>query len=518
MTAATHTPLTHEEPSDDGQVTPGGPDQPAGRPGWPVFLVPTVTALSFVLTGLGHRQMWRDETATWWASSLSYHDLGRLIQHIDVVFTIYYGLMHLWIGALGTSPAVLRLPSALAMGLSAGLVGLIGHRLFSWRTGMLAGLLFALLPTVTRYGQEARPYAFATLFALIATLLLLRTLERPSLRDWTLYAAAVSGIGFSHLVSLSVLAAHAVLVIAAKRRGDRIAAYAFAAATTAGLSAVVPMLAQGNTQSGQISWNVTTTADLIAYPQTLFGASTTQGYAIIGLAVLGLAVLALLPASRSSAAMLAVWAVLPPVLTYVTANRLHLFLPRYLLFTLPAWMLLVAALLTRLTGTLNQRARGGSPAKAVLGAVVVFAVTVVFGWQVLPSIHTAKQDLPQEPDYVGAARLVLQGELPGDGIAFTTGMAERRVMAYDLRGHTQPNDVLMRFTPQQNGGYNATECEVPVTCLVGTKRLWLISTATNGNPFSTMSTPAEATALQKEFTIVHTTTLNHVAILLLQRK
>jgi len=130
MTAAMHTPLTQEEPSDDGQVMRGGPDQPAGSPGWPVFLVPTATALSFVLTGLGHRQMWRDETATWWGPSLSFHDLGRLIQHIDVVFTVYYSLMHLWIGVLGTSPAALRLPSALAMGVSAGLVGLIGHRLF----------------------------------------------------------------------------------------------------------------------------------------------------------------------------------------------------------------------------------------------------------------------------------------------------------------------------------------------------------------------------------------------------
>ncbi|MFE5334242.1 glycosyltransferase family 39 protein, partial [Embleya sp. NPDC056575] len=276
----------------------------------------------------------------------SWHYLGPLIDHIDIVFTPYYAGMHLWIAVAGDSPAALRLPEALAMGISAGLVALLGRRMFAVRTGLLAGLLFAVVPAITRYGQEARPYAFATLFALLATLFLLRALEKPSLRDWTLYALAIAATGFGHLVAMSVLAGHLGLVVLAKRRGDRIAHYAFAGAALLGLSITLPMVAKGSGQSGQIAWNTTTTQDLVDFPQELFGSWITGGV-VMGLGVLGLL------AARRYALLLGAWAVLPPVLTFLTADQLHLFLPRYLLFTIPAWTLLLAAAVTRLTGRLE---------------------------------------------------------------------------------------------------------------------------------------------------------------------
>lgn len=186
-----------------------------------------LVAAACVVPGLGGRQLWRDEHATWWASTISWHDLGRLIGSIDVVIAPYYAAMHLWIDIAGDSAAMLRLPEALAMAVSAGLVGLLGRRMFAVRTGVLAGLLFAVVPMITRYGQEARPYAFATMFALLATLWLIRALDKPSLRNWTLYGLAIAATGFSHLVAMAVLAGHVWLVFLAKKRGDRIAHYAF---------------------------------------------------------------------------------------------------------------------------------------------------------------------------------------------------------------------------------------------------------------------------------------------------
>lgn len=329
---------------------------------WLAFLLPALVAAACVVPGLGERQLWRDEHATWWASTISWHDLGRLIGSIDVVIAPYYAVMHLWIDVAGDSAAMLRLPEALAMAVSAGLVGLLGRRMFAVRTGVLAGLLFAVVPMITRYGQEARPYAFATMFALLATLWLIRALERPSLRHWTLYGLAVAATGFSHLVAMAVLAGHVWLVFLAKKRGDRIAHYAFGAAML-GLSITFPMVAQGTGQSGQIAWNVTTTKDLTQFPDTLFGSWITGG------AVMALGVVGLLLAGRYSV-LLAAWAILPPVLTFVTANQLHLFLPRYLLFTIPAWTLLVAAALTRLVGRLDPDARRGTGAQVLSGLLV----------------------------------------------------------------------------------------------------------------------------------------------------
>ncbi|MFI6877455.1 glycosyltransferase family 39 protein [Streptomyces sp. NPDC050400] len=483
-------------------------DGPAGS-AWLAFLLPALVALACVVPGLGDRQLWRDEHATWWASSLSWHDLGLLIDHIDVVFTPYYAAMHLWITVAGDSPTMLRVPEAAATAVSAGLIGLVGRRMFAVRTGLLAGLLFAVVPSVTRYGQEARPYAFATMFALLATLLLLRALDRPGLKPWTLYALAVAATGFSHLVAMSVLAGHLWLVVLAKRRGDRIAGYAFAGAVLLGLSITFPMVAQGSGQSGQIAWNVTTTKDLTDFPETLFGSWTT-GALVMGLGLIGLL------AARRYAVLLAAWAVLPPVLTFLTANQLHLFLPRYLLFTIPAWTLLVAAGVTRLAGRLEPGARRGAGPQ-VLGAVLVTAVVAGYAYVAWPGIADAKKDLPTEPDYRAAADVVAAGQRSGDGMVFNGGMSERRAMAYELRDRKAPKDVLMEWTPQQNGGYGATECSRPARCLAGVDRIWLVSSIADGRPPLTGMNEKTAALLDKDFKAVRTVKLNHVLVRVLER-
>ncbi|MFF5494806.1 glycosyltransferase family 39 protein [Streptomyces aquilus] len=485
-------------------------DGPGRASAWLVFLLPALAAAACVLPGLGGRQLWRDEHATWWASSLSWHDLGRLIDNIDVVFTPYYASMHLWIAVAGDSPAALRLPGALAMAVSAGLVGLLGRRMFAVRTGLLAGLLFAVVPAITRYGQEARPYAFATMFALLATLLLMRALDKPSLRTWTLYALAVAATGFSHLVAMSVLAGHLWLVFLAKKRGDRIAHYAFAGAALLGLSITFPMVAQGTGQSGQIAWNVTTTKDLTSFPENLFGSWITGG------AVMALGAIGLLVAGRYSV-LLAAWAVLPPVLTFVTANQLHLFLPRYLLFTIPAWTLLVAAALTRLVGRLDPEARRGTGVQ-VLGGVLVAAVAAGYAFVAWPGIGDAKKDLPMEPDFRAAANVIAGGEKSGDGMIFNGGMSERRAMAYELRDRKAPEDVLMEWTPQQNGSYGASECKKPDRCLKGVERLWLVSTISDGRPLLTGMDEKTADAIEKSFKAGRTVKLNHVVVRLFERK
>ncbi|MEU3790373.1 glycosyltransferase family 39 protein [Streptomyces fructofermentans] len=475
-----------------------------------VFVLPALATLACVLPGLGRRQLWRDEHATWWASSLSYGDLGRLIEHIDVVFTPYYAIMHLWIAVAGDSPAALRLPGALAMAVSAGLVGLIGRRVFAVRAGLLAGLLFAVVPAVTRYGQEARPYAFATLFALLATLLLLRALEKPSLRDWTLYGLAVAATGFGHLVALSVVAGHLCLVVLEKRRGDRIVHYAFAGAAMLGLSITLPMVAQGSGQSGQISWNVTTTQDLIDYPQELFGSWITGGV-LMGAGLLGLLV------ARRYALLLASWTLLPPVLTFLTANQLHLFLPRYLLFTVPAWALLAGALVARLSGPLTPGARSGAGAK-VLSGFLVTAVAAGYAFVALPGIDLAKRDMDDEPDYAAAAAAVAGKARPGDGMIFNGGLSERRAMSYELRDRRAPEDVLMEFTPQQNGSYGATECRRPARCLADVDRLWLVSTIRDGKPLLQGMNEKTAAVIAKDFEAGRRVELHRVTVQVLDRK
>ena len=88
---------------------------------WGVPMVPAVVAILVVGQGLGRRQLWRDEMATWVASTKSLSGLRDLIGSMDVVLAPYYVLMHGWIAVFGDSEISLRMPSLLAAALAAAL-------------------------------------------------------------------------------------------------------------------------------------------------------------------------------------------------------------------------------------------------------------------------------------------------------------------------------------------------------------------------------------------------------------
>ncbi|SCE90803.1 Dolichyl-phosphate-mannose-protein mannosyltransferase [Micromonospora matsumotoense] len=184
-----------------------------------VWAAPTLVTLAAGCYGISQAQPWRDELATWSAATRPVGDLFRLTRTIDASTGPYYLLLHAWTGLFGDSVVALRLPSVLAMAGAAGLTAVLGRRLFGAPAGLLAGLLFAVLPGTSRYAQEARPYALVTLFAVLATVLLVRALDRPGRLRGSFYAAAVAGLGLAHLLALSLLAAHAVVVLTTRAAG-----------------------------------------------------------------------------------------------------------------------------------------------------------------------------------------------------------------------------------------------------------------------------------------------------------
>ena len=516
------------EPVAPDQVVPGPvvPEPPADEPGEEepedskggrlaaavTFLLPTAIAFALILRGIGDRQLWRDEHATWWAASLSFHDLSVLIRSTDVVFTPYYVFMHGWVAVAGDSPAMMRIPGAVAMAASAGLLALLGRRLFTTQAGILAGFVLAVVPLTTRYGQEIRPYPFAVAAVLLSTLLLARALDRPSFKVWVGYTLSVPLIGWSHLVSLAVLAAHLVMIVIARRAGDKIVSWAYTAAFTLGMCFVVPMAVSGSAQTEQIARNNPGFEDLVNFPANLFGTWA------VALPVMALGAIGLSFAGRL-ALPLAAWIVLPPVLTFVTATQLHLFLPRYLLFTAPAWVLLAAVAVCRLAGPVaGAKAGSGAVARRGFGWVLVAATVAGIAFQALPGIRDARQNASGEPDFRGAAQVIEKEQRKGDGIAFSGAMSERRAMAYELRDDaSRPRDWLMYRTPQETGSYGAVECPQPVKCLEKADRLWLVSTTRDGKAFSGMP-PRTATAVQKGFRVVKTRKLESLQLVLLEKK
>ncbi|MEU4563780.1 glycosyltransferase family 39 protein [Actinoplanes sp. NPDC023936] len=466
---------------------------------------PAVLTLAVCLVGIGQRQFWRDEQATWWASALPLGDLRRLVEQVDVVLLPYYLFMHVWIALFGNSEIAMRVPSAILMGLAAGLLALVGRRLLDVPTGLLAGLLFALLPAVSRYGGEARPYAMALAATLAATLLLLRAQDRPSPQRWAFYGLSVIWIGLGHLVSLSVLAAHLALVIT-RARADRRVRIGWAVSVAAALVVLAPVILISRRQSGQIGWIDEPTWEVLrAFPGEVFVSGPVAALVLIpGLIGIGL----LFPSNRTAATALLLWTLLPPVLAYLSFDALGLFYHRYFLFTVPAWLLAAAWALRRIFTT-----RRALVAAGVCAALVLVAAG-------LPNHRFVRSNaVEDELAWRDAARW-LNGRLqPGDRVAYTGYARLHRGFSYEfsrLPG-ADPGEVYSQVTRDGTWWWDHELAADPAAGLDGVDRFWLVEANPVRGPLSRL--PAEARRyVGKRYTIAETDAFTRLQVTLLTVK
>jgi len=250
---------------------------------------PALIALVFGFYQVGRPELWRDELASWSFASRPVPEMISAARHTGATQLAYYLLLHVWMAAFGDSADAMRAPSVLAMAAAAACVALIGRRLAGARAGLIAGLVFAFVPSVSRFAQEVRFYALAVLVATLATLLLLRALDRPSAPRWIAYGASLALLGYVDVVALSVVAGHvAGAVLRSWYQGDRRLLW-FLPAVAGGLAACLPVVLAGSAQAGrQVAWIPRPDLDLTDF--AFFGRnlfySTSAATALIILAVL----------------------------------------------------------------------------------------------------------------------------------------------------------------------------------------------------------------------------------------
>ncbi|WP_327041864.1 glycosyltransferase family 39 protein [Micromonospora ureilytica] len=463
----------------------------------PVWLPPALLTVAVTLTGLGSAQLWRDELATWSAATRSPGDLARLAGTIDAATGPYYLLMHVWTTVVGDSTIALRVPAVLAMTVAAGLLAVLGARLVDRRGGLFAGLLFAVLPGTSRYGQEARPYALATMLAVLATVLLVTALRRPSWARWAGYAAAVAALGLIHLIALTVLAAHALVVLIAWWRGPAAAGVATRAHVDAErdrrvwrwLVAVVPvallagpLLVKARTQqSRQLNWvHLARLDDLTALPGGVAQSSVVGGL-LVGVAALGAARLgrrALLPVSA---------VLLPVLLLFAAGTVVPLWVPRYLVFVVPFACLLAGAALAAVA------------APAALVVVVLAGLLGLPDQAALRRTHEWPRSAPV--DYAGAARVIADGQRPGDAVVYSPRHSWLFLdLGIEYHLDDPPRDVLVTEDEVRRGDLWAAECPQPAQCLAGTTRVWLVVSGRHAEPLAAVP-DAKGDALRTDFTV-----------------
>lgn len=375
--------------------------------------------------------LWYDEAATVTSAQRSWPQLWAELHNVDAVHGLYYSLIHVWFWLVGYTPFTLRFPSALAIGVAAGLVVALGRRLGGRRLGITAGLVFIALPRVQWAGSEGRPYATITTLAVCLTLVGLTAVRRTrsgrSLHWWAAYGAlALVAVTFNVYLSLAVVA-HAVTLLwtmLAHRRDVRRATTDRTAripgeplvtrgtllrwAVASGVAAVVvsPIVVEVASQSKQVAWitGIGARTGVQVFSTAWFGSVDVYAAVAWSLMVLGV-VVALVQVHRRSASArallraqavrVAVPLVVVPTAALVLATAMgkHLYSPKYATLSLPFVALLIALALTLVRP------------KALLTGVVALALVLS-----VPTAAAVKQPLAKQDSTWARASSIIASE------------------------------------------------------------------------------------------------------------
>lgn len=306
--------------------------------GWPNERVRTsslaldvaiVSGVALVLGSirLGTPSLWVDETFT----ANAVHE--TLLNPIDQYHWVYYSFVTVWTSLAGTSEWALRAPSVLAAMLSCGLLVSLARMLFDRWIALAAGLFLASSPFLVKWSQQARGYTLVLAVSILATLLLLRALERGSRGAWVVYGLAFSLVFAMHPVPALVLVpAHAVLI--GQRREKLFPHGLLAACVIVALGA--PWAFARAKQTPAQDW-----LDRPSPRVALDAVLDISGAAGLGLllAVVGLVVLRR-GGQRDLALWLGAWALAPFVLALTVSFVTPIYLDRYLITAAPAFALL----------------------------------------------------------------------------------------------------------------------------------------------------------------------------------
>ena len=526
-----------------GGRTGGGPGRRgAGRRiGWLVVAVPMATAFAVGGFEIGRPTLWRDEAYTKDAISRPVTRIFALLGHHDAVHGAYYLVMHAIAAVTGTSATALRFPSLCAMVIAAGFVAATGRRAATLAspseraggsldvpalTGLLSGLLFATAPYMTYYAQMARSYAIETMFASVATYLLLRAYPDGRWRWWAAYAAAVALTGLFNMFGLLILAAHGVTLLLTRAHGQAAHGQAahgrrlgrvplrWLAASAAAVAVLGPLLSLASRQQAQISWLSRPDVKAIERLVSTFAGSRLLVIPFGLLALAGLVAGWLADDWRplNPAAVALPWLVVPSFALIAASFVKPVYYVRYVEFCLPALAILAAAGLVGLGRLAAATSLGrlrlgrlplGGLRLAWLPSVLAVAVLAVL---LAGPQRAIRQDAARPDDLRLASAIVAANERPGDVVFYLP--VNMRVLG---TGYPAPflrlRDLAAARSPIASGTLTGTEITSPAKLrsrFTGVTRVWVV-TGNSNDEFPAPSTPAdkEKMALLAGMHIIH---------------
>ena len=542
-TAVAETDIGPEDPA--ATIAPAAPLDPAAgsagprehetrpqRGGWLVIAVPAATSAVVGGYELGGPSLWRDEAYTKDAIGRSVSQIFALLGHQDAVHGAYYLVMHVIAAAIGTSATALRFPSLCAMVIATGFTAAIGRQTAALAqapkltrapnaegasrvstpalTGLLSGLVFATAPYMTYYAQMARSYAIVTMFATIATYLLLRAYPDGRWRWWWSYGAAIALTALFNLFALLILVAHGVTLLLTDARSrpgrdqpgrDRPGSgrwigrlpVRWLAVSAAALIVLGPLLHVASGQQEQIDWLTRPDFKTIERLFDDFAGSKELVVPFALLALAGLAAGCLADNWRplNPAAIALPWLVVPPFLLIAVSYVKPVYYERYVEFCLPALAILVGAglaAIVRLASAAPLRRLRLTWMPAVVATLIVLGLAAM-----LVGPQRAIRQTAARPDNLRlASAIVAAHEQPGDVVFYIP--LDMQVLG---TGYPAPFLRLRNLALASSAIASATLSGLEVTSpavlksrFTDVRRVWVVTGSSNYQ-FPVPSTPVD---------------------------
>jgi uncharacterized membrane protein len=370
------------------------------------------------LTGLNRQSLWFDEIDVVVRAQRPMGTVLRTFIAEGENGPLYNLMLAIWIRIAGVSEIAVRFPSAVAGTLAIPLMYYLARRLAGPTTGLLAAGLLAISPYHVWYSQEAKMYALIVLLALASSTSLVEALERNRRLWWAAYALVTTLMFYTHVATVLIFVAQSLYVVLTRnawRGRERGWLVAAAVLTLPYLPIALWALrvVGGGVDTWQPDvglWDATRILGIKFAVNRADAVIETRGallYAV--LAVGGAVALALRRRRERWWLLLVLLSAVPIVGLYLVSLRQSVFSDRYAIVALPAYLILVAAVVAALA---HHR-------RLWPLALVASFVLLAFAWGPLRDVN--RSTAAEKEDWRSAYAWVADQAQPGDVLLLHPG-------------------------------------------------------------------------------------------------
>jgi mannosyltransferase len=163
----------------------------------------TLLAFALRLYQLGTPSLWYDELLELDVAQGPFWQIGPQLERHAAMPLDYY-LLYGWL-KLGRHEMWVRFPALVFGTLAVPVIFVLASRLFNKRIGYVATILLTWASFSIYYSQEVRPYALLLLLTMLSYLGLWQAYKTGQLKHWGLAIAAMVGAGLTHYFTLFLL-------------------------------------------------------------------------------------------------------------------------------------------------------------------------------------------------------------------------------------------------------------------------------------------------------------------------